>query len=332
MLPLNSRRPVPLRRALVFAASTFLLSARGAGRPWRIGVLIGGTRRPETEAQADAFRSGLEAGALLQRPDVSLDVRWGGGDIRQIRLVAAAMQAERFDLYAVATATAVREVQRMVAGRPIVFWAVSDPVGNGFVTNAAQPGGNITGFALYPYEVGGKWLQLLKEAAPGSEHAYVLMSADNPNIAGWKRAMEADAARTRLKLTWPELRRPADVEVALRAASRAARTGVIALPDPFLTRPEIAALLTAFSGAVPIVTGMQNGAETGAVISYEVDQVDLARRAGTYAARILRGEKPGDLPVQAADKYRLVINRKVQQSLGIQLPETLLVRADRVIE
>jgi len=322
------RAPGCSRRSFVLAAGALPFAVAAGPTIRNIGVLIGGMRRPPTEQQAAALVEAIRRDGVR---DAEIDIHFGGGDIGQIRSQVEGMAKSGFDLYAVSTATAARELLRRVSGRPVVFWGVSDPVGNGFVGNAARPGGEVTGFALYPYEVGGKWLQLLRDVVPSVRHAHVVMSADNPNIVGWRRAMDADAARLQLKLTWPVIHSTADLDAALSAAARSAATGVIALADPFLSRTDHTQLIAAYATKVPVVTGLSAGAESGALVSYEVDQVDLARRAGSYVARIVHGAKPGDLPVQSADTYKLALNRVVARALGIELPRALLLQAETVV-
>lgn len=322
----------PSRRTFAAALFAAPLLCVAVQKVWKVGVLVGGTRQRDTENAVAALRDGMHAAGLREGRDFTIELAWGGGDITMIRTAAETMAKAAFDLYGVSTATAARELLKLVSTRPIVFWGVSDPVGNGFVKNAARPGGNVTGFELYPYEIGGKWLQLLKDAAPRATTAHVLMSANNPNIVGWRLSMERDAARMQLKLIWPDLRTTNDLQAALTVAARSTGAGVIALADPFLSRADHTSLLAAHALMIPMITGLPAGAERGALISYEVDQVELARRAGAYLARVMRGEKAGDLPVQGADTFKLVINRTVQRALGIELPRSLLLQAHQVVD
>lgn len=249
-----------------------------------------------------------------------------------MRAQAEALVSGKPNVIAVSTATALRETQRAAGNIPIVFWAVSDPVGNKFVRNLARPDGNTTGFSLFEYEMGGKWLQLLKEAAPHLKRALVLMNAANPNLPGWLRAIEPVAPALGLELIRPNVFDAAQTEPAISAFARDANGGLILLPDPFLApHREVIIKLTA-KYRLPMLSGVSSFSDLGGLISYGIDQVDLAKRAVNYVSRILNGEKLGELPVQAPTMFELVINMKTARAFGLRIPQTFLVRADRVIE
>lgn len=256
------------RRSFIVVAAACLNRGAGAAAPVRIGALIGGTQPADGQHYERGFRDGLKAAGLVDGRDFRLDVFYGAGDLQQMRSAAAKIAGESYDLCAVSTATATRELLALKPAKPVIFWGVSDPVANGFVGNAAQPGGNVTGFSLYPYEVGGKWIQLLKDVAPAITQVHVVMSAQNPNIVGWRAAMDPQAARLRVRLVWPDVRTTAHLQAALAAAAATPACGVVALADPFLSRPDHTRLIAAHALRQPVVTGLANGAEKGALVSY----------------------------------------------------------------
>jgi putative tryptophan/tyrosine transport system substrate-binding protein len=326
-----------LRRHIIFSLGGFLaspsVSAQQALPLRHVGVLVGGLASDSgAQAQLAALRQGLQQIGWREGRNMEFEHRWGEGKVAVMRTQAETLVSGKPNLIVVSTATALSEVQRVAGNIPIVFWGVSDPVGNKFVQSLARPGGNITGFSLFEYEMGGKWLQLLKEAAPGLKRALVLMSAANPNLPGWLRAIEPTALSLGLTLIRPDVTDAAQIEPAISAFAREANGGLIVLPDPFLSASRELILKLTERYRLPSIYGLRIFAELGGLISYGIDQVDLAKRAAVYVSRILNGEKPGELPVQAPTTFELVINMKTAKALGLRIPQTILVRADLVIE
>ena len=333
-----------IRRQILFSLSALLASplvraqravpvCRVGVLVCRVGVLVGGRASdPEPQAQLAALRQGLQQLGWMEGRNIEIDPRWGEGKVAVMRTQIEALVSGKPNVIAVSTATALREAQRVAGQIPIVFWGVSDPVGNKFVQSLARPDGNTTGFSLFEYEMGGKWLQLLKEVAPHLKRALVLMNAANPNLPGWLRAIEPIAPALGLALIRPNLKDAAQIEPAISSFAREANGGLIVLPDPFLSASRELIVKLAERYRLPLVSGLGSYTELGGLISYGIDQVDLAKRAATYVSRILNGEKPSELPVQAPTTFELVINMKTAKALGTKIPPSFLVRVDRVIE
>lgn len=327
---MKRREAVLVLLALGFAPLTG--SAQKTVAMPRLGVLIGLANSPRGQEHLTGLREGLQQVGWIEGQNIQIDLRWGDGKAAVMRAQAEALVSGKPDLIAVSTATALREVQRAAGKIPIVFWGASDPVGNKFVQNMAHPEANTTGFSLFEYEMGGKWLQLLKEAAPRLKRILVLMSAVNPNWPGWLRAIEPIAPSLGLELVRPNVTDVAQIELAISAFAREANGGVLVLPDPFLATHQelLSRLITKLR--LPSISGVSDYVHSGGLIAYGIDQNDLARRAGIYVSRILKGEKPGDLPVQSPTKFELIINLKTAKALGLKISQSLLLRANEVIE
>jgi putative ABC transport system substrate-binding protein len=214
----------------------------------------------------------------------------------------------------------------------MVFVQVSDPVGAGFVANLARPGGNITGFTLFEYGLSAKWVELLKEIAPGITRMAVLRDPSNPSGTGQFGAIQAVAGSFRVDLTAVDMRDPSEIEAAVGAFARGSKGGMIVLPGSLTITHRGRIIALAARNGLPAVYPFRYYAAAGGLISYGPDAVDQYRRAAGYIDRILKGENPADLPVQAPTKYELVINLKTAKALGLEVPPTLLARADEVIE
>ena len=278
-----------------------------------------------------AFLEGMRHLGWIEGRNIEIERRWGEGMVGIMRTQAELLVSGRPDVLAVSTATALSEVRRAAGGIPIVFWGVSDPVGNNFVQVLARPEGNITGFSLFNYEMGGKWLQILKEVSPHLKRALVLMNAANPNWPGWRRAIEPVASSVGLQLILPEVRDAAQLERAVAGFAREPNGGLLVLPDPFMTANRDSILKLAGRLRLPAIYGQVEWVRQGVLVAYGVDQLDLARRAAAYVSRILKGEKPGELPVQAPTRFEFAVNMKTAATLGLRIPPSILVRADEVI-
>jgi putative ABC transport system substrate-binding protein len=330
--------PTLHRRLLLLSLGGMLVSplarAQRTSALRRVGVLIGGANDEGNNAELAALRQGLRELGWTEGSNIELDLRWGEGRIAVMRSQADAIVNGKPDAIAVSTATALREVQRAAGDTPIVFWGVSDPVGNKFVRDLARPDGNTTGFSLFEYEMGGMWLKLLKEVSPALKRVLVLMHASNPNWPGWQRALEAVAPVQGLELSKPVLVEEAQIEPAVVAFAREGGGGMLVLPDPFLTPPSRAGAITgaAIRHRLPSVYGVVKYAAAGGLMTYGPDQADLARRAAGYVSRILRGEKPSQLPVQRPVRFEFVVNMRTARALNLRIPQSILLRADQVIE
>jgi putative tryptophan/tyrosine transport system substrate-binding protein len=225
-------------------------------------------------------------------------------------------------------------VASVAAGRiPIVFVAIADPVGQGFVPNLAQPGGNLTGFAVEDASMGGKWLELLREIAPGVTRCTAMYNPlTAPNAAMFLSPIQSAARALHVEQSHRPVHDDKEIEGVIEEAAREPRGGLIVLPDNFLYahRKSIVALAERY--ALPTIYYHRAFAEVGGLVAYTIERVDLFRRAAAYVDRILRGAKPADLPVQMPTAFELVINIKTAKALGLAIPATLLARADEVIE
>jgi putative ABC transport system substrate-binding protein len=305
--------------------------AQQSDRMRRIGVLMN-TVSDDAEGQERlaAFHQGLQHLGWTIGHNVRIDYRWGGDDAERIRRGAAELVALGSEVI-LASATPSAAALRQATDRiPVVFAVVGDPVGQGFVESLAQPGGNITGFASVEFGVGAKWLELLKEVAPGVTRVAVLR--DLTIGIGYLAALQAVAPALGMELTPIGIRDAVEIERAVTAFARGSADGMIVTPSTFaLNHRELIATVAA-RHRLPAVYGWRYMVTAGGLISYGPNTVDQFRRAAGYVDRILKGEKPADLPVQAPTKHELVINLKTARAIGIEIPPTLLARADEVIE
>jgi putative ABC transport system substrate-binding protein len=256
----------------------------------------------------------------------------GAGDAERYRRYAEELVALAPGVILAPTSAVVAALQRATRAVPIVFTSVIDPVGAGFVANLARPGGNTTGFAAFEYGISGKWLALLKEIAPGIKRAAVLRDATIAAGIGQLAAIQAVAPSLGVELTPLDLRADSELERAVAEFARVPNGGVIVTAGPAANvhRERINALMARHR--LPAVYPFRYYVESGGLVGYGPDIIGQYRPAAGYVDRILRGEKPADLPVQAPTKYELVVNLKTAKALGIEVPPTLLARADEVIE
>jgi putative ABC transport system substrate-binding protein len=302
-------------------------------RTRRIGVLMPqAADDSEYQNRLAAFLQGLQELGWTVGRNVRMDPRWAAGDTERIRRYAAELVALTPDVILASTSPSVAALQQASHTIPIVFAAVTDPVGQGFVASLARPGGNTTGFALYEYGIGAKWLDLLKEIAPGVTRVAVLREPTLPFTSGQLGAIQGAASSLRVEVSPLSVRDAGDIEPNIAAFAREPNGGVIVLGSPSTAaHRDLIIKLTAKHRLPSIYTTRYFVAE-GGLMSYGPDRADLYRRAAGYVDRILKGEKPADLPVQAPTKYDLVINLKTAKALGLEVPPTLLARADEVIE
>jgi putative ABC transport system substrate-binding protein len=300
-----------------------------------IGVLT--TRAaddPELQERYAAFLQGLQEAGWAVGRNARIDVRWSGDDADRIRSFARELIALGPDVILATNTQAVVALQQATRTVPIVFATVGDPVGAGVVDNLARPGGNVTGFMNFEYSMSGKWLELLKQIGPGVTRAAVLRNAANPRAGiGQFSAIQAVAPSLGLEVSAVNVRNAGEIERAIAAFASSANGGLVATTSAMATVHRDLIITLAARHKLPTVYGNRfsiiNG---GGLISYGPNFADQYRRAAGYVDRILKGEKPADLPVQAPTKYELVINLKTARALGLDVPPTLLARADEVIE
>jgi ABC-type uncharacterized transport system substrate-binding protein len=299
----------------------------------RIGVLMSTAKDgPEGQDRIAAFVRGLQQLGWTDGRNVQIEQRWGSGDAEHIRKYAAELVALAPDVILATGNPTMVPLQQATRTVPIVFVLVVDPVAAGFVDNLARPGGNITGFTPYEYGMGVKWVELLKEIAPRVTRAAVLLDPATPSGTGQFGAVQAVAPSFGLELTPVNVRDAPEIERGITAFARGPNDGLIVLGSAlaFVHRDLIVTL--AARHKLPAVYVGRAFVTFGGLVSYGADLVDQYRQAASYVDRILKGEKPADLPVQAPTKYELVVNLKTAKALGLTVPATLLARVDEVIE
>jgi putative ABC transport system substrate-binding protein len=318
------------------AAATWPLTARAqrADRARRIGVLMStAVDDPESQLRFVAFVQGLQQAGWTVGDNLHVDTRWASGDTARLRAQTAEMLALSPDIIVVGgrAATVVPEVRRAGRDIPTVFVQGVDPVGTGYVASLARPGGNVTGFSQFEYVLSGKWLQLLKEVVPGVTRAAVLREAGGAGIGQWA-VLQAAASSLAVELSPINAGDPAEIERAAAAFAREPNGCLIVVVSSWATVHRDLIVAIAARHRLPAIYPYRYFVRGGGLVSYGPDLIDQYRRAAGYVDRIMRGEKPGDLPVQAPTKYDLVINLKTAKALGLDIPPSLLARADEVIE
>jgi putative ABC transport system substrate-binding protein len=285
-----------------------------------------------TQARLATFLETLQQLGWTEGQNVQVDRRWGGGDADRIRKYAAELATLNPDVILATGAPATQQLLRATRTVPIVFVLVPDPVGSGFVESLSRPGGNATGFMQFEYGLSGKWLELLKEIAPGVTRAAVLRDPALPAGIGQFAIIQSVAQSVGVDVSPISVRDAAEIERAISAFARSSNGGLIVTTSA-LARVHINLIITlAARHKLPAVYWDRPSVASGGLISYGANDIDPFRRAAGYVDRILKGENPADLPVQAPTKYELVINLKTAKALGLDVPPSLLARANEVIE
>ena len=310
--------------------------AQQTDRVRRIGVLSG-YAEDDTEARArlEGFQKGLhELGWIVGR-NLRTDYRWSRGDSDHARTLAKELVQLQPEVILGETTSVVGALKQATRTVPIIFTNLSNPIGNGFVANLARPNGNITGFTNFESSMGSKWLDLLKEIVPGLSRVAIMFNPTvSPHIAGgyYRDAIEMAARRLSIDQITATVQTADDIERIIDAVAREPHTALIVLPDTFtLVHRDLIVGLAAKQN-VPAIYALRSFSAAGGLLYYGINPSDQYPRAASYVDRILRGEKPGDLPVQAPTKFQLVINLKAAKALKLTIPETFLLRADEVIE
>jgi ABC-type uncharacterized transport system substrate-binding protein len=321
--------------ATLGGAAAWPLAARAqqGGRMPRIGVLMNlAADDPEGQVRIDAFLQGLQQFGWTVGRNLQVDTHWAAADADLFRRYATELVRAAPDVILASTSLAIAALQQATRTVPIVFVITLDPVGGGYVASLARPGGNATGFMLYEYSVSGKWLELLKQIAPGVTRAVVLRDPAATAGIGQFAAIQAVAPPFGVELSPVDVRDGGEIERAVTTFARKPNGGLIVTGSPSQAVHRKLIVTLAAQHRLPAVYPFRYMATDGGLIAYGPEMIDQYRRAAGYVDRILKGEKPADLPVQAPTKYELVINLKNARALGLDVPPTLLARADEVIE
>jgi putative tryptophan/tyrosine transport system substrate-binding protein len=316
------------------AAAAWPLAARAqqTERVRRIGVLTGTAETdPEMPLRVAALRQALAKLGWSENRNMVMDLRWGAGDPDRMRAHAKELIGLRPDVVVAESTPAASALRQEGAATPIVFLQVANPVGSGLVASLARPGGNLTGFTNFEPAMGGKWLELLKEIAPRVTRAIAIFNPETHSGQYWQTT-EAAARSLAVEFSRAPARGAAGIESAVAGLTREPNGGVLVMPDSFtLAHRELIIALTA-RHRLPSISPFRVFTTSGGLLCYGVDQVETYRLAASYVDRILKGEKPAELPVQAPTKFELIVNLKTAKALGLEVPWFLQQRADEVIE
>jgi putative ABC transport system substrate-binding protein len=307
--------------------------AQQGNRVRRIGMLMSGDENdPVYKRVVSAFTQALADLGWADGRNVRIDLRWRGDDIDRIPAFAKELVGLQPDIIVTAGALETAAVQREMRTIPIVFRIVTDPVAIGLVPNLNQPGGNITGFAYFEPTLGGKWLELLSEIAPGLKRAAIMFNPDTSPVSVYMPSFETAARSLKVLLIPAPIRSDAEIEAAIIALGRELGCGVVVPGDAFTATHRAPILSAAARNNVPAVYPVSAFVRDGGLLSYGPDRVDSFRRAASYVDRILRGDKPGDLPVQFPTKFEMVVNLKTAKALGLTVPNSIgpRRRGDRI--
>jgi putative ABC transport system substrate-binding protein len=314
------------------AAWPIAARAQQQGGTRRIAVLMGTAEDTDGRLRLSAFQQGLHDLNWVEGRNVSFAIRWGAGDADRTKTFAAELAGLAPDVILATNTPTARALKQATDKIPIVFAGLADPIADGIVASLSHPQGNITGFTSFNAEIAGKWLQLLKEVSPGIARVVVIYNPDTAPYAIFLPVMEAVAPQIAVTLVRAPVRDAAAIENAINALANAPGIALLIMPDVFTFLHREMIFRLAIGGHFPTMCPLRPFTAAGGLMSYGSDFVSLMRQAAPYVDRILRGEKPGNLPVQEPTRYELIINLKTAKALGVDVPSTLLARADEVIE
>jgi putative ABC transport system substrate-binding protein len=315
------------------AAWPLAARAQQGDRVRRIGVLmLHDENDPLYKARVSAFTQTLASLGWTVGHNVRIDLRSYGGDTNRIRALAQELVGQRPDIIVTNGPAATVGVQRETRTIPIVFTNVGDPVASGLVAALNQPGANSTGFAVFEATLGGKWLELLSEIAPGLKRAAIMFNPDIAPVSIFMPSLETAARALKVVPIITPVHGDVEIETAITALGREPGGGLVVIPDAWSVVHRVPIVMAAARNNVPAVYYNSDYPRDGGLLSYGPDPVDDFRRAATYVDRILRGAKPGDLPVQLPTKFEMVVNRRTAKALGLAIPPSILLRANEQIE
>jgi putative ABC transport system substrate-binding protein len=315
------------------AAWPLVARAQEGDRVRRIGVLMPGDENdPLVKPRASALTQALVDLGWTDGRNVRIDLRWGRGDTNRMRAIAQELVGLQPDIILAGGTAATAAFQRETRTIPIVFLNLGDPIASRIVARLDRPSGNITGFASTETSMGGKWLELLSEVTPGLKRAAIMFNPDINPVSVYMPSFEAAAQPLKVLPITAPVRSEVEIDMAITALGRELGGGLIVLSGGFLVTNRAPIILAAARNNVPAVYSASGFVRDGGLLSYGFDPLDTWRRAATYVDRILRGAKPGDLPVQFPVKYEMVVNLKTAKALGLTVPQSILLRADEIIE
>jgi putative tryptophan/tyrosine transport system substrate-binding protein len=307
--------------------------AQQGDRVRRIAVLIPGDENDSAyKLRFSTFAQALADLGWINGRNVRMDLRWGGGDITRIRALTQELVGLQPDIIVTSTTPATVALQRETRTIPIVFTNVGDPVASGIVPRLDRPNGNVTGFANYEATLPSKWLELLSEIAPGLKWAAIMFDPDTAPVSTYMPSLETAARSLKVVAIIAPVRSDVEIEAVITSLGREPGGGLVVMPSPFMNARGAPVILAAARNNVPAVYGFSYYVRDGGLLSYGPDSADNWGRAATYVDRILRGAKPGDLPVQFPTKFEMAVNLKTAKALGLTVPQSILLRADEVIE
>jgi putative ABC transport system substrate-binding protein len=321
---------------VVGVAASWPLAARAQQpeRTRRIAYLHG-LAESDAEAQTRiiAFRQSLGALGWIEGRNINIDYRFAGGDPVRAQAIAADVVGSAPDLIVGNSTAILTALKRATSSIPVVFAVVNDPVGQGLIASLARPGGNITGFTFIEFQIIGKWLELLKELAPDMSRAALIFNPETvPYYANYLRLFESEPRSIAVEVAPAPVRDEGEIEAAVAAVVRKPGGGLIVAPDPFVNVHRALVMTLSQRHRVPAVYGFRHFVPEGALMSYGPDGLDIVRRSASYVDLVLKGASPADLPAQGPTKFELSVNLKTANALGLEVPATLLARADEVIE
>jgi putative tryptophan/tyrosine transport system substrate-binding protein len=316
-------------------ATAWPLAARAeqGERVRRIGVLMAYDENDrEGKVRVSVFTQALADLGWTGGRNVRMDLRWHGGNINRIRALAQELVGLQPDIILTVGTPATLALQRESRTIPIVFVAAADPVASGTVARLDRPSGNVTGFATLETSLGGKWLELLSEIAPGLKRAAIMFNPDTAPVPAYMPSFETAAGSLKVELMIAPVHGEGEIETAIIGLGREPGGGLIVMPDVFMEAHRAPIISAAARNNVPAVYSLSDFVRDGGLLSYGADSVDTFRRAATSVDRILRGAKPAELPVQLPTKFEMVVNLKTAKALGLTVPQSILLTADEVIE
>ena len=325
----NNRRKLIITFAA--CAAPIGVFAQQPAKVARIGFLEASTPSA-IAARIDAFRQGLRELGYVEGKNIVIDYRYAEGKFDRLSALAAELVNLKVDIIVTGGPTSIRPAREATSKIPIVMAFDTDPVGSGFVASLAHPGGNITGLSTLAPEIIGKQMELLKEIVPKLARLAVLGTSTRPGSAQALKGAELAAKKIKVQVQYLDVIDPKDIEAAFHAASKGGAGAVLMLGSPVFIAQRAQIAEIAAKNRLPAIYDRAEFVEAGGLMTYSVSLTDLARRAATYVDKILKGRTPADLPVEQPTKFELIVNMKTAKALGIKIPNSILVRADKVIE